>query len=84
MKHMDPAKAARVWQRVQDSLKQSAAPACQKLPPLPVYTTPPDAWQHPAARPKRSRSQAPCGQYRSSFPWTWLLVLILLLSQKTC
>lgn len=86
MEHMDPARAARVWQRVQASLNHSPTPppipvcTAPPLQPIPVYTTPPEAWQQPSPKPRRKKAcRQPTG---GTLPWSWLLILILLLSQK--
>ena len=63
MNKIDPAMANRVWQRVQDSLNPPEPAPCQLLPPIPVYTVPPEAWKTQTAAsiaPRRKPAGRPC------------------------
>lgn len=81
MKQFDPAKAAQIWQRVRAGMDTSpgACPA-PGLPPLPVYTTPPEAWI-PAEKPVRTPRvvQKPSCTGSAAPAWIYLVVICLLI-----
>ena len=80
MNKIDPAMANRVWQRVQKSLNQPEPAPCQLLPPIPVYTVPPEAWkaQSTAPTPRRKPATQPRRCYCQPHRFHPALLLILL------
>lgn len=82
MKHFDPDAAQRVWQRVRASLEPASSPI-PELPPIPIYTTPPEAWQIP--NQPTSKFRKPALHARPNYgvsPWLYLIIILWILTQK--
>ena len=82
MKQYDPVTAQRVWQRVRSSLDTAPSSTVQ-LPPIPVYTTPPEAWQPPKEPALKSKQYIcrPCQNTFSPTALFFVLIWVLLLQK---